>query len=142
MAEIYRQDKTLTIYKPDVPKPEIGSKGFLVDKKGIFELEACGSVLRGIACTHSGSGVFEIFDGRGASVGVFFPKIKDAPKGAPNGRRMFFSGASQLGAWPVNVGLHHGLTVVAHGGTEGVPTVALIIWDPNPVRKKPVLVND
>lgn len=142
MAEIYRQDKTLTIYKPDVPKPEIGSKGFLVDKKGIFELEVGPCVLRGIACTHSGSGVFEIYDGYGASVGVFFPKVNSAPKGAPNGRRVFFSGASQLGMWTLSVGMHHGLTVVAHGGTDGIPTVATIVWEANPVRKKPVLIND
>lgn len=142
MGNIYRADKTLTIYKIEVPKPEIGSKGFLVDKKGIFELEVCPSVLRGVACTHSGSGVFEIFDGFGASEGIFFPEVKGAPKGAPNGRRVFFSGASQLGAWPMNIGMHHGVTVVAHGGTDGIPTVATIIWEPNPVRKKPVLVSD
>lgn len=141
MKQLLQHGKTLPFYKPEIVKPPFGSKGFLIDKKGVFQLEDGPCVLRGLACTHSGSGIFEIFDGKNMLESGFFPAIENQDPRAPNGRRLFKSVSSQLGMWTLNIGLHHGLTVLAFGGTDGIPTAATLIWEPAPTKKPTQLVK-
>ena len=134
--------KTMPFYKPEVQKPPFGSKGFLVDTKGAFLLEEGPAVLKGLACTHSGSGLFEIYDACVLEGSGYFPPLPKQDPRSPNGRRIFKSISSQLGMWTLNIGLHHGLLVLAYGGTEGIPTVATLIWDKAPEKKTPQLGRD
>jgi hypothetical protein len=142
MDIVYFAGKTIPLYKPEVQKPPFGSKGFLIDKKGAFLLEEGPAILKGLACTHSGSGLFEIYDARELDGSGYFPPIKNQDPRSPNGRRIFKSISSQLGMWTLSIGLHHGLLVLAYGGTEGIPTVATLIWDSAPVKKPPQLARD
>lgn len=136
------QGRPVLFFKPQVQKPPFGSKGFLVDLKGAFLLEEGPCVLRGLACTHSGSGVFEIYDASVLTGSGYFPPLPGQDPRAPNGRRIFKSISSQLGMWTLNIGLHHGLMVLAYGGTEGISTVATLIWESAPLRKAPQLSSD
>ncbi len=54
-----------------VREPEIGSKGFLIEKDGLFVLSTGPGLLRGIACTHAGSGMLVVHDGVPTSNGFF-----------------------------------------------------------------------
>jgi hypothetical protein len=54
-----------------VREPEIGAKGFLIDSLGLFVLESGPGLLRGMACTHAGSGVLLAYDGLPNGTGFF-----------------------------------------------------------------------
>lgn len=119
-----------------IAKPKMGSKGFLLDNWGVYVLEQGPGVLRGLACTHAGSGTLQIIDGIPNDDG-FFPDESILSKGhleplynQANGRPIFQSPGSVMGMWHLNIGLHHGLTVCAIGGNDTATPVVTLIWDP------------
>lgn len=130
------------ITKIEIPAPSMGSKGWLLDEFGIFELEkGTVGVLRGVCCTHTGTGALEIVDGFVDELGHYpdeeLRKQHLNPKYFNcNGRTIFKSPGSVMGMWPLNIGFIHGLTVHANGGhsSGGSPCITLI-WDVKKIIK-------
>lgn len=141
MSIVDKKDyKLVTI---ELPKPKMGSKGWLLDRWGNFNLEQGPGVLRGIACTHTGSGTLEVVDGIPNEDG-FYPDEEIVNKGSlhpdyntANGRMVFKSPGSVMGMWTLNVGLYHGLTIHAYGGTDSAPPCITFIWEPYKILGAP-----
>lgn len=46
-----------------IREPEMGAKGFLIEDNGLYVLATAAGLLRGMACTHAGSGIMVAHDG-------------------------------------------------------------------------------
>jgi len=130
----------------DLPKrilietPPFGGKAWLLDSKGLFVLEEGPGMLVTIACTHAGSGSFEVYDGIPDEKG-YFPEIdEDATeleRAVAPGRIFFRMHPVVMGSWMLNAGFRHGLTMRAVGGHETVAGIATIVWQPMKRRVAP-----
>jgi len=134
---IYRGDEIRgPIHRITLTVPKMGSKGWVLEQFGNYLLEDGPGILRGLACTHTGSGSLELIDGIVDEATGFYPTDIAVlqnhlhPKyHACNGRRVFFSSGSVMGMWTLNIGLHHGLTLHARGGPSAAPPCVTIIWE-------------
>lgn len=134
---IYRGDEVQgAIHHIVLPIPKMGSKGWVLDEFGNFLLEAGPGILRGLACTHTGSGSLELIDGVVDDKTGFYPTAIEILKNhlhpayhSCNGRRLFFSSGSVMGMWTLNIGFHHGLTVHAKLGHKAAPPCVTLIWE-------------
>lgn len=116
-----------------VEPPEIGFKGWLINRKGRFLFEEGPATLWAFNCTAAGSGGFAIYDGVPDEQGYF----SDPATG--NGRMVFEGLPATLGAWSLGIQLNHGLYVVAEGGHEAVPSVGTLSWMPGKMGAKSFL---
>lgn len=117
--------------------PTIGSKCWLLQKKGIYVLERGPGVLRGIACTHAGSGTLSVIDGLPDEHGFFHEQEELAatqgfsPETSEfNGRVLFHANPAVMGMWMLDGGFKYGLTLIAEGGTEAAAVIATFTWLP------------
>lgn len=141
---IYRGDEYRgVIHKLQLPAPKMGSKGWVLEQFGNYLLEDGPGILRGLACTHTGSGSLELIDGIVDETTGFYPTsieiLQDHlhPKyHSCNGRRIFFSSGSVMGMWYLGIGFHHGLTLHARGGLPSAPPCVTIMWDKQSIIKK------
>jgi hypothetical protein len=139
-----REGDVLTppIYRITVPQPEMGSKAWVLDQYGIYILESdTVGVLRGVACTHTGTGSIEIMDGVVDPKTGYFPdeelrrKHLHADYFTCNGRRLYQAPGSAMGMWMLNAGFQHGLTISATG-MDVSPPVLTITWDVKKIIRK------
>lgn len=66
-----------------VREPEMGAKAFLIEQEGLYVLAMGPGVMRGIACTHAGTGALIAHDGVPNGSGFF--ENRDRPPMAPGG---------------------------------------------------------
>ena len=121
-----------------VAEPTIGSKCWVVEEKGIYVLAEGPGILRGIACTHAGTGGLEILDGVPDARG-FFPQhglaMSDPKYGMRVGRPLYRAHPSIMGMWMLDAGFIHGLTVHADGDSRNANVIASIIWMEQKIKK-------
>lgn len=128
-------NKISRIYIPD---PEIGGKPYLLNGKGIYVLEEGPGMLQVVDITHSGSGELDIYDGVPNDNGYFPDNITDESDSkwpASNGRRFVGWSPIYMGAWQMNAGFRHGLTVISSGGADA--PYATFVWVA--MKKAPVI---
>lgn len=125
----------------DLPPPQIGSKCFLLERKGMFILERAPGLLRTIACTHAGCGSMLAIDGIPNDQGFFpereegdFDMPTDPTKGAYNGRPFYRANPVVMGSWMLDAAFYHGLTIYAAGGNDDVAAIASVVWMPHRAR--------
>lgn len=142
-------EKDLRVYTEiSLPLPPLGGKCWVLSSKGQFLLERGPGMLMVVNCTHSGSGTCEFFDGVPNESGLFAPrKINVREFGditAPgessrygdkfhfvrNGRSLKRDNPTIMGAWMMNAGFFHGLTVRHYGGQSSLSCNASIVWMP------------
>lgn len=132
-----------SVQRIELPDPKIGSKGYLINRKGRFLFEDEPSVLRTLACTGAGAGGFTVYDGIPNQHGFFPQSEQDAylangrwkydkrwseEDDLRNGRIIFKANPAILGSWMFDVQAHHGLNVFAEGGNESALTFATVSW--------------
>lgn len=128
------------ITKIIIPQPSMGSKGWVLDEFGLFELERGPGVLRGMACTHTGTGAIEIVDGFLNEDG-YYPDEEVRKNHLTddyckcNGRILFKSPGSVMGMWTLNIAFQHGLTIHALGGHGNQGPCITLIWDVKKIIK-------
>lgn len=132
LHQVHTVDGKPFVQHIEIPMPEIGSKAWLLESKGIFVLERGPGMLRTIAFTHTGSGRIDAYDGVPDPETGRFPQ-EDLPLGDPdyataNGRCIYR--CNNMGSWMMDGGFRHGLTIFAIGGTESVCAIATIVWLP------------
>lgn len=101
-----------------VPEQKIGGKPFLLRASGMFVLEEGPGMLQVCNITHAGSGELDIWDGVPSDNGMFedehLPET-DPKFGRHNGRKIMQFSPVYMGAWMMNAGFEHGLTIRASG---------------------------
>lgn len=125
-----------------IEPPEIGFKGWLINRKGKFLFEEGPTTLWAFNCTAGGSGGFAIYDGVPNEDGYFPHSHLPAPHPSEdrrNGRMVVEGHPATLGAWSLGIQMYHGLYVVAQGGFEGVPTFGTLSWMPGMMGAKSFL---
>lgn len=120
----------MRIMVPDVP---MGGKPFLIRRAGMYVLEEGPGMLQTIDVTHAGSDEFSVYDGVPDERG-FFPE-GDLEEGDPgfgshNGNRFSHFSPTVMGAWMMNAGFRHGLTIEVTGGSFDVAPFATVVWTP------------
>lgn len=126
------------VYYVNVDEPKMGGKIFLIEKKGIYVLESGEGVLRSLACTYVGSGMFKVYDGLPSESGHFDADRMDSytPEYQKvNGRRMFTMSPQIIGFWGLDSGFKHGLTIIADGGGKDAPVFVSVVWMKHTVQK-------
>lgn len=116
----------------DLPMPQIGNKGWLLERKGLFVLERGPCTLRAINTPHAGSSTgaaIEVLDGVPDEAGYFAPVPNQHPL-LPNGRRIVNHYPIPMGCWMYDIGLIHGLSVLHWGGEESISTSTTLAWYP------------
>ena len=113
-----------------LPMPPLGSKIWVLDKKGMFVLERGPGTIRTIACTHAGSGSLYAFDGVPDERGELPMESIEIPSYMGNGRQMYKANPVVMGSWMLDGGFTHGLTILHKGGQYGTPAMAAIVWMP------------
>lgn len=112
-----------------IEDPPIGGKPWLLNEKGVFVLEEGPGMLQVCLITHAGAGELDIYDGVPDEEG-FFPDQNipqsDPKYGAANGRRFSSFSPVYMGAWQMNAGFHHGLTIICRGGDQA--PFATFVW--------------
>ncbi len=119
------------MYRIEVPEPRMGSKCYLIERKGIYVLEVGEGVLRSIACTHIGSGSTLFSDGVPDEHGYFGNERMDPYSReymTSNGRKLQAMSPQIIGFQALDAGFRHGLTVSCIGGTMGVPVFISVCW--------------
>jgi len=121
--------------------PPIGGKSFLIRQKGVFVLEEGPGMLQICNITHGGAGEMSIYDGVPGETGHFPDEMMAESHekfGQHNGRAFSQFSPVYMGAWMMNAGFVHGLTVIMEG--SDVPAFATLVWTPfkkaQPVSKK------
>lgn len=98
-----------------VPRPPVGAKCEVFEKKGLYVLEeGPGNYLQTV-CAHAGSGHVEIFDGRVEGTRII-------------GRKMFRASPMAMGVWHLNGGFQHGLVIDAGGGQQSLGAQFSAVW--------------
>ncbi len=114
----------------------MGGRCWLLDRKGIFVLERGAGTFRICCCTAAGSGGITVYDGLPDANG-FFPDgampANDPDYNRRNGRPLLWLHPCVMGAWPVDGGFEHGLTVIAtsstpHSPLSGPKAIATFTW--------------
>ncbi len=115
----------------DIPEPKMGAKVYLLETKGTYTFEEGPATLRGICCTHAGSGAITFFDGVPDENG-FFPD-EGMEESHPlynqrNGRPVFRANPVIMGMFMLDSGLMHGLTVKVEGGHDATCAILTLTW--------------
>ena len=98
-----------------VPKPPVGAKCEVFERKGLYVLEeGPGNYLQTV-CAHAGSGHLEIYDGRVEGSRII-------------GRKMFRASPMAMGVWHLNGGFQHGLVIDAGGGQQSLGAQFSAVW--------------
>ena len=124
----------------NIREPLIGGKCWLLETKGLFILEEGAAAMRAIGCTHAGTGGLIIYDGVPDENG-FFPdedmKPDDPNYFARNGRPIYKANPAVMGAWMLDAGVIHGITVQAMGGDASANLFASLVWIKHKARVAP-----
>jgi hypothetical protein len=130
----------LPIYKINLPMPPLGAKCLAIIRKGVFIFEEGPGTLMGIMCTHAGSGVVLGIDGMPDERGFIESYSPDPDNPSQDltrpGLEKYHAHPAIMGAFQLNGGFHHGLTMIFGAGHDSVPTVATVTWMPFVKRTK------
>ncbi len=106
----------------EVEPPPMGGKVLCLREKGAFVLEEGPGAVQMVNITHAGAGDFDVIDGVPDERGFF-----DRADG--NGRILAHWSPTYMGAWPMNIGFAHGLTIVsAVADPLEPPPFATVVW--------------
>ncbi len=135
------------VYRVKLPPAKMGSKVFLIEKKGVYVLEDGPAILRSLACTYVGTGSLVVRDGTPSDNGYFDVDKCDpySPEYAlTNGRKVYAAAPVCIGFWGLDCALVHGLTVEAAGGTKDGSVLVTVCWMEQKIQPKAVtlMVDD
>lgn len=145
-----------------VKKPLIGNKVYLIKERGLFVLEEGACSIRGMACTHAGSGGIVVYDGVPRTDGHFeappeelfkvdlyeteeqrAQALKDWEDNR-DGREIYYAHPAVMGMWMLDGGCNHGLTIMSSGEHSATPPVLTITWqkfeEKTPMNQKALVV--
>ena len=129
--DLGRTSSGLRVVRVRLPKPAMGAKCYLVERKGIYVLEAGEGVFRSLSCTHVGSGSVHIHDGLPDENGYFGNERMDPYSKeymSANGRKLYAAVPQVMCFWMLDAGFRRGLTVVASGGAPDSVVFLSISW--------------
>jgi hypothetical protein len=124
----------LPIFKVHLPMPPLGAKCLAIAKKGVYIMEECSGTLISVMCTHAGAGIMlgaDVVPDERGYFQTYSPDPEDPDQDLTKpGLELYHAHPAVMGAWLLNGGFHHGLTMVFGAGHDSCPTVASVTWMP------------